>query len=353
MGATYRSAKSIGLIVLLAVIALAPIVSASEVQTTIEDTAAGARGSAQQGQTEAQREAESQKEQAEQRLVLAQEKAEAQTQNAENFAMTVLASGLAAVENARATILSIADNLPPIPVSMTGGPPASSGAGFRAESSEYALVRPSITAPLMWVTASVSGLVVLLVAARKLIGFGAIPLLSRIAHSDIYNNDARRTIHELVVGEPGQCLNELVGRTGYSRNAVSYHLFVLEKEEEIVSVKDGKYRRYFTRNGKYVNGAKNVVAALRNETTLKLAKVVMERPGAIQRDLCVELGATPSATCWHAKRLLDLGVIRKERVANTVKYYPGEAMSKYDLSDMGLPRLDLLPAPAPATVAMG
>lgn len=349
MGATYQSATSIALIVLLAGIALAPMVGASDVEEAVDEATSEAQRSAQQAQSEAEREAEATQKEAERRAEATQRKVEGQVANAQSLANSVLETGLAAAQDA---IDFITSNTPTLIGIFGSKPAAQSDAGFRSESASYEIAKTSISAPLMWITASVSGLVVLLVAARKLIGFGALPLLSRIAHSDIYNNDARRTIHELVVGEPGQCLNELVGRTGYSRNAVSYHLFVLEKEEEIISVKDGKYRRYFTRNGKYVNGAKNVVAALRNETTLKLARVVMERPGSIQRDLCVELGATPSATCWHAKRLLDLGVIRKERVANTVKYYPGEAMSKYDLSDMGLPRMDLGPTPAPTPAAV-
>ena len=225
---------------------------------------------------------------------------------------------------------------------------ASHDPGVTTQSSQTVIRPVAIEASLLLIAASTGASVLLIWAIRRLVTLGGIPLLSRIAHSDIYENDARRTVSELVIGEPGLCLNDIVQRTGFSRNAVSYHLFVLEKEEEIVSVKDGKYRRYFTRNGKYVNGAKNVVAALRNETTLKLAQVVAQRPGAIQRELCIELGATPSATCWHAKRLLDLGVIRKEKVSNTVKYFPGEALAKYDLGDFGLPKQ----APSPVALAL-
>lgn len=350
MGASYRNAMSIGLLVLLAGTALAPMVGASDpdVRQAADEAARGAQDSAAQAQEDAEREAAQRQADAEVVVEELEGDAKAQAEKAQMLAAAVLEAGLKAVGEIKRTVEDYLDDLAPL-AELTGAKPATGDADFRSESAEYQIARPFVTAPLIWITASVSGLVVLLVAARRLVGFGLFPLLSRIAHSDIYNNDARRTIHELVVAEPGQCLNELVGRTGYSRNAVSYHLFVLEKEEEIISVKDGKYRRYFTRNGKYVNGAKNVVAALRNATTLRLARVVIERPGAIQRDLCVELGATPSATCWHAKRLLDLGVIRKERVANTVKYYPGEALSKYDLSDMGLPRPE--PAMAPAAPA--
>lgn len=199
--------------------------------------------------------------------------------------------------------------------------------------------------------AGAGGALLWYVGLQRFFALAFFPLLSRIAHSEIYNNDARRRIGELVTGEPGLCLNDLVDRTGYSRNAVSYHLFVLEKEEELVSIKDGKYRRYFARNGKYVNGAKNVVSALRNPTTLRMAQHVVEHPGTIQRELCHLLGTTASAACWHAKRLEELRVIRKERVANTVQYYPGEAMSKYDLSEFGIRRAAATAASGPAAPA--
>lgn len=208
--------------------------------------------------------------------------------------------------------------------------------GLRTRSAGAVVAAPGQPDSILLVAASSGAVLLLITLVRRLAALGLIPLLSRISHDEIYDNDARRSINELVVAEPGLCLNDLVARLGFSRNAVSYHLFVLEKEEAVVSIKDGKYRRYFTRNGKYVNGAKNVVAALRNETTLAMARAVLARPGAIQRDLCVELGATASAACWHAKRLLELGVIRKERAANTVRYFPGESVAKYDLSEFGL-----------------
>lgn len=199
---------------------------------------------------------------------------------------------------------------------------------------------------LVGAAGAVGGALLWWTTIRRLVLFGAIPLLSRIAHSEIYTNTARRLIADLVLAGPGVSLNELVSKTGYSRNAVSYHLFVLEKEEELVSIRDGKYRRYFPRGGKYVNGAKNVVSALRNETTLKMAQHIVANPGLIQRDLCRELGTTPSAACWHARRLEQLLIIRKERVANTVQYFPGEALAKYDLSEFGLANQAAIAAPA-------
>lgn len=191
---------------------------------------------------------------------------------------------------------------------------------------------------LAGIVATSVGLVALLVwLARRLLPFGIAPLLSRISKGELYENDARRLVADLVAHNPGFSLHEIVERTEYSRNAVSYHLFVLEKEEEITSVKDGKYRRYFPRDGKYVNGAKKVVSVLMNDMSRKIAQYVADHPGTIQREVCEGLGMTPSAACWHAKRLESYGVIRKERDGNMVRYFPGPAVDKYDLADFGLP----------------
>lgn len=350
MGARYWSAWSLPLIVLL-ILTLPSGVARLDPDpegtiTHVQDEAQSAQEEAARQADEAQRRMEDGRARAQAEAEAQGEAARAQAQGALDFLLG-LGIGLAqTVYNTAAHLVDeVWEKLHPIYDSLVGGPKRSQSS-MSAQSAQASVVKATEVPAFIWIAASTGAAMLLLVLARRLIALGLIPLLSRIAHDEIYNNEARRNIHELVKAEPGLCLNDLVGRTGYSRNAVSYHLFVLEKEEVVVSVKDGKYRRYFVRNGKYVNGAKSVVAALRNATTLRLAQTVMGSPGAIQRDLCVALGATPSATCWHAKRLLDLGVIRKERVANTVQYFPGEAVARYDLSEFGLKSAAPMPAPA-------
>ncbi len=173
-------------------------------------------------------------------------------------------------------------------------------------------------------------------ALRRLLGLGGITLLSRIPSSQIMKNSSRQTIHDIVASDPGVSLNEIVERVGLSRNAVAYHLAVFESEKTMTSVKDGKYRRYFINGGAYVNGAKNVVAAIKNEKTLDVIRYITEHPGVIQKDVCSAVGTSPSATSWHIRRLEKVGLVEKKREANTVRYNPGPNLSRYDLSAFGL-----------------
>jgi DNA-binding transcriptional ArsR family regulator len=164
------------------------------------------------------------------------------------------------------------------------------------------------------------------------------PLLSRITPDRIMEHEARRHIFEIVRAESGISLHGIVAKLGLSRNAVAYHLAVFESERAIVSVKDGKYRRYFLTGGKYVNGAKDVVATLRNAKTLRVVQFVLGHPGSIQKELCAAVATSPSATNWHITRLEKVNLIRKSRVENTVRYFTGEAMVKYDRAEFGLSR---------------
>lgn len=181
----------------------------------------------------------------------------------------------------------------------------------------------------------------LLVAAfailRRLIGLGSVSLLSRIPSKDIMKNDTRAAIFDIVTHDAGVSLNEIVSRLGISRNAVAYHLAVFESEKTVVSVKDGKYRRYFVNGGKYVNGAKDVVSTIKNDVTLGVIQYIMAHPGSIQKEVCQAVGTSPSATNWHINRLEKVGLVEKEKVANTVRYSPGPSFEKYDLADFGLP----------------
>src|SRR5687767_2166794 len=102
MGATYRSATSIALVVLLAGTALAPMVGASDdVQETIDAAASGAQRSAQEAQAEAEREAAAAREDAEARAKAADRKLQGQSENAQDLANTVLQTGLAAASELR------------------------------------------------------------------------------------------------------------------------------------------------------------------------------------------------------------------------------------------------------------
>lgn len=331
-----KSGVLLSLCVLLVVTVL-PLASADNVKQLADSGAQAAQEAAQNGQQAAAQKAQEAQGQADRLQGQAHGQVDTVSAIAASAADEASAGFANLLKNAQVAVARFVCYLTACGDSGTPGEQGYAMGAFKAESTTLLPAEAGPLAGLAMVVAAgaVGGALLWFVVLQRGLALGA-PLLSRIAHSEIYTNDARRLISEIAVSNPGLCLNDIVARTGYSRNAVSYHLFVLEKEQELVSIKDGKYRRYFPRGGKYVNGAKTVVSALRNATTLKMAQEILARPGTIQRELCQALGTTASAACWHAKRLESLGVIRKERVANTVKYFPGDELGRHDYSEFGL-----------------
>lgn len=247
-----------------------------------------------------------------------------------------------AVEQTVAYAVETYEDLEAMLNSLSAEDDAAAGEG-RATAPTVAAIDSAIVGPAHQMTVlalvAAGGLGAAMVAfafLRRILSLGGVALLSRINSKDIMKNETRASVFEIVKSDPGVSLNEIVDRLGVSRNAVAYHLAVFESEDQIVSVKDGKYRRYFVNGGKFVNGAKHVVSALKNDTTRQVIDFIKQHPGAIQKDVCAAVGTSPSATNWHINRLEKVGLVNKEKVANTVQYTPGPSFQKYDLDEFGL-----------------
>lgn len=163
----------------------------------------------------------------------------------------------------------------------------------------------------------------------------ALPLFSRVAKGDVLDHELRSQIYEAVKAEPGVSPHDLVARQQVGWSTVVYHLNVLERNELIIAIRDGRYRRYFDRSsGRFANGRKQVVAALKNETTAAIAQHIREQPGAVQRRIAEQFGLAASSVHWHIKRLVEADLVTKERRAQTVALLPGPAWEKLDASDL-------------------
>lgn len=145
------------------------------------------------------------------------------------------------------------------------------------------------------------------------------PLFAHVGRAEVFENGVRERIFALVKSEPGISASELSAQSGVSWGTTIYHLDVLEQNRMVVSVKDGRYRRYF------VNGAgaseKEVISALRNPVSARIAQHVKSVPGLSQKDLASQTGLSPQALHWHANRLLKAGVVTKIRDGRVVRFF--------------------------------
>lgn len=179
--------------------------------------------------------------------------------------------------------------------------------------------------------AGVAALVGAALAVWKVGGGAGITLFSRVAKNDVLDHETRATIYELVKTEPGCTPNDLVSTTGIGWSTVMYHLSVLERNDLVVAMKDGRYRRYFDRqSGRFANGRKKVVSALKNDTTAAIAQAIRAEPGQVQRRLAERFELAASSVHWHVSRLADAGLVEKRRVGQRVELFPGPAWDVID-----------------------
>lgn len=163
------------------------------------------------------------------------------------------------------------------------------------------------------------------------------PLYARVPKERVLDHKGREFVYELVRQEPGVSTNRLAREVPFGWSTLTYHLRVLERNEAIVSLRDGRYRRFFDReSGRFANGRKWVVAALRNPLTLTLARCVLTQPGLTQKELGERQRLAPSTIHWHMERLLDARLVDKRRDGHNVRYLPGPAWKEVQPGDVGL-----------------
>ncbi len=162
---------------------------------------------------------------------------------------------------------------------------------------------------------------------KKLVGLAAVaPLYARITRQEVFENAVRERIFTLVKGDPGISASDLSARAKVSWGTTMYHLEVLEQNRMVASMKQGRYRRYFI-NGAELSGTKEEVAILKNTKTAAVADVLTKAPGLTQKEISRATDMSPQALHWHMGRLVDAGLVRKEREGRVVRHYPAETVA--------------------------
>lgn len=180
-------------------------------------------------------------------------------------------------------------------------------------------------------------------------GLGALlfPLYARVTKEETLDHKAREQLYDLIRAEPGVSTNHLAKAVSFGWSTLTYHLRVLERNEAIVSVRDGRYKRFFDRqSGRYSNGRKFVLAVLKNDATYDIARFIREKPGSSQKEVAGSFHLSPSSVHWHVERLSEVALVQKVRESHNVKYFPGEGWDHVTIED--LKALETAPAASAA-----
>lgn len=175
--------------------------------------------------------------------------------------------------------------------------------------------------------------------------FALFPLYARVPKEQTLEHKGRELLYDLIRNEPGVSTNKLAKDVPFGWSTLTYHLRVLERNEAIVSVRDGRYKRFFDRqSGRFANGRKYVLAVLKNDATYGIAQFIREKPGSSQKEVAGSFNLSPSSVHWHVERLSEVGLVSKLREAHNVKYFPGEGWDHVTIEDLK----GLMPRPAAA-----
>ncbi len=161
----------------------------------------------------------------------------------------------------------------------------------------------------------------------KAIGSGALLAgYARFQGPQILEHPGRQQVYDAVKANPGVSFMQLARTLGFGESTLTYHLRVLERNEFVNGVKDGRYLRYYDRqSGAYAGEKKVIASALRNPTSAAIAQEIQRRPGVAQRDLAEAFDIAPSTVNWHIRRLSGVGLVCERRDHPHTRYYLGEA----------------------------
>lgn len=164
---------------------------------------------------------------------------------------------------------------------------------------------------------------------------GVLAGYARVSGQEILEHPGRAEVYERVKAAPGINFVQLAEQVAFGSSTLNYHLRVLERNEFITSVKDGRYLRFFDRTaGTYSGAKKTQVSALRNPVTAAMARHIKERPGVAQCDLATAFGVTASTVNWHMTRLCTAGLVERQRDAHYTRYYLSQGWSQLPSSEM-------------------
>jgi uncharacterized repeat protein (TIGR01451 family) len=142
-----------------------------------------------------------------------------------------------------------------------------------------------------------------------------VPLYSRLRKKHILDHELRGMIRDYITENPGEHFNSIKSELNLRNGTLSHHLSVLERENIVKSVKDGKYRRFFP--------VGMMLSDKAYPTTIekRILDAIREKPGIIQKNIAIQLGLCQSTVNYHISKLKKLERIRTEKNGISLRHY--------------------------------
>lgn len=159
-----------------------------------------------------------------------------------------------------------------------------------------------------------------------------------MAQSRVLESGPRQRILDAVQADPGATPRGLARALQRSVNSVAYHVRVLQRRQRLVVVRRGRHVHCFLTTGPFVNGAKDVIIALRAPGLVELLRAIVATPGITPKELAERTLQAPASISWRMRRALETGLACRTLHGRRTYYWPGPATEANDLSAYGLGR---------------
>jgi WD40 repeat protein/DNA-binding MarR family transcriptional regulator len=153
----------------------------------------------------------------------------------------------------------------------------------------------------------------------KLLSLLFIPLYSRINKDAALDHETRGMIRGCIIADPGIHYSEIIRRLDLRNGTAAYHLQTLEREGIIKSRNDGRFRRFYPSEMKFIGS---------HVRPTKLQKIILEtiqeKEGPSQIDIAKTLDISYAIVHREIKRMALIGMIRLQRHGISMKCFLAE-----------------------------
>ncbi len=153
------------------------------------------------------------------------------------------------------------------------------------------------------------------------------PGYSKLRKPNLLEHRTRDALHQQIKENPGIPLGKLGQQMNIGWGTLVYHLAVLERNQLVSSLQDGRRRRYFP-VGVVDWSRRSQIAVLANERTRMLYDLVLEDPGVVMSGLAHRAEMTLPQATWHLKRLETCRLLARRKEGRRVHFFPQDVVPR-------------------------
>lgn len=126
-------------------------------------------------------------------------------------------------------------------------------------------------------------------------------------------DEPRKKLLKIIEDEPGLHFRAIQRKTDFSIGQLEYHLYKMEKEEEIITKKDGRYKRYFVMATSDVE-KKRLSFHIRNKLNRRIIIIILRKKGVSREFLEKKLNERAKIEKGVAEMKTDNIIVEKDRL---------------------------------------